>query len=77
MPNGDYENQQYRDEVFTYHPATPEQVEQYRRIREAGKELVRVIVENSPRSADQSTAIRRVREAVMNANAAIALGGIA
>jgi hypothetical protein len=71
-----FENPDFVREVFTYHPPTPEQMIQYEVIRRKAMELVEVIVKNSPRSADQSTAIRRVREAVMSANAAIALGGI-
>jgi hypothetical protein len=35
-----------------------------------------VLVANTPKCADQSAAIRLVREAVMTANAAIALKGI-
>jgi hypothetical protein len=34
-----------------------------------------VIVAQTPESADQSVAVRKVREAVMAANAAIACGG--
>lgn len=63
------------DHIFTYHAPTEQQVEQYQKIRGAAKELARVIIENSPKSPDQSAAIRLVREAVMTANAAIALDG--
>lgn len=60
---------------FTYHPPTPEQVVQYGRIRDAAKDFAIVIAENTPPSADQTAAIRKVREAVMTANAAIACEG--
>ena len=40
------------------------------------KELATAILNNVPPSADQSTAIRLVREAVMTANAGIACEGI-
>ena len=60
---------------FTYHAPDETQQVAYRAIREAAKELARVIVNNSPPSADQSAAIRHLREAVMTANAAIACGG--
>lgn len=63
------------DNIFTYHPPTEGQVEQYSNIRNAAKEFARVVIENSPSSSDQSTAIRKIREAVMTANAAIALNG--
>ena len=44
-------------------------------IREAAKNLAKVIVNNTPPSADQSAAIRLLRESVMTANSAIACGG--
>lgn len=60
---------------FTYHSPTPEQLPKYEAIREAGHTLALVIVANTPSSADQTDAIRKVREAVMTANASIACGG--
>ncbi len=60
---------------FTYHSPTPEQLPKYQAIREAGLNLATVIVENSPSSADQTAAIRKIREGCMTANAAIACGG--
>lgn len=60
---------------FTYHSPSPEQQTSYLRIREAGMLLAKVIVEETPASADQTDAVRKVREAVMTANAAIACGG--
>lgn len=63
------------EHVFKYHAPTPEQVVQYGAIREAAKHLAATILANSPPSADQSAALRHLREAVMTANAAIALGG--
>lgn len=61
--------------IFTYHSPTPEQLPKYEAIRAKAKELGLVIVENTPASADQTAAIRLLREAVMTANAAIALDG--
>lgn len=63
------------EHVFTYHAPTPEQLPKYTALREAAKAFAQVIVDNTPSSADQTTAIRKVREAVMTANAAIALDG--
>lgn len=61
---------------FTYHPPTnAKQREMYERLREAGKEMAMTILQTTPPCADQTVAIRRVREAVMIANAAIALDG--
>lgn len=59
--------------IFTYHDSKPEDVAKYQAIRAAALEFSRVLVANTPPSADQSAAIRKVREAVMTANAAIAL----
>ena len=61
--------------IFTHHAPGPDDVARYQAIREAGHSLASVIVANTPACADQSDAIRKVREAVMTANAAVALGG--
>ena len=60
------------DEVFTYHNDTRRHPH-YDAIRKAGKDLAAAILENTPSCADQSAALRKVREVVMTANAAIAL----
>jgi len=60
---------------FTYHSPTADQLPKYLAIREAGLALATVITENTPMSADQTASIRKIREAVMTANAAIACGG--
>jgi len=60
---------------FTYHPPSAEQLKQYEAIRNAGLNLAEIILANTPSSADQTAAIRKVREAVMVANAAVACGG--
>lgn len=62
-------------EIFTYHPPDAEQQVAYHLLREAALEFSRVILKTVPPCADQSAAIRHVREAVMTANAAIALKG--
>lgn len=63
------------DDVFKYHAPNEKQIAQYQNIREAAKNLAAVIIENTPKCADQSAALRKVREAVMTANASIALEG--
>lgn len=63
------------DSVFKYHPPTPDVVPFYEEIRGAGKALAIAILNNTPQCSDQQAAIRKVREAVMTANAAIALAG--
>jgi hypothetical protein len=61
------------DDLFTYHAPKPGQPERYQAIRESARSLAKVIVANTPASADQSAAIRLLRECVMTANASIAL----
>lgn len=63
------------DNWFTYHAPSEEQKQAYLEIREAGKNLALAIIKHTPASADQTAAIRKVREACFTANAAIACGG--
>lgn len=65
---------QHFDAWFTYHPATDEQVTRYTDIRGKARELAEVIAHCTPPGRDQTVAIRKLREAVMYANAAIACG---
>lgn len=68
--------QEQIDNWFTYHPPqNQKQIDSYLFIREAGKSFAEAILRNTPSSADQTAAIRNVREAVMTANAAIACEG--
>lgn len=67
---------QYFETVFTYHPPNDEQKVCYQNIREAAKVFAKVVYENTPQSADQSAALRKIREAVMTANASVALNGM-
>jgi hypothetical protein len=60
---------------FTYHSPNEQQQVAYKAIREKAKEMAQVIVNNTPPSADQTAAIRKLRECVMTANAAIACQG--
>lgn len=63
------------DHWFTYHAPSPDQIPRYQAIRDAAKGLAAIILQNTPASADQTAALRKLRESVMTANAAIALGG--
>ena len=63
------------EEVFTYHTPDADQIPRYNRIREKAHDLALEILKWTPACADQSAAIRLVREAMMTANAAIALKG--
>lgn len=57
---------------FTYHSPRTDQQIAYVAIRDHGKKLAYVIRDCCPASADATAAIRKVREAVMTANAAVA-----
>jgi hypothetical protein len=63
------------NDVFTYHAPEGRQPEQYARLREAAKAFAAVILEETPTCGDQQAALRHVREALMTANASVALGG--
>lgn len=60
--------------VFTYHKPKEDQLPRYEEIRNAGRHFAEVLIQCCPAGPDLSAAIRKVREAVMTANAAIALG---
>lgn len=72
MPTPDPDLQKL-DEWFRYHAPTGDQPARYEAVRSAAKVLAATIVENCTPSADRSAALRKVREAVMTANASIAL----
>lgn len=63
------------DHIFACHAPTEAQRAQYEAIRSAAKTFAAVLLANSPAGADQSAAIRHLRECVMTANASIALEG--
>lgn len=61
--------------VMTYHAPTEGSKEKHNIIEAAAIVFANVIFETTPECADQTAAIRAIREARMWANAAIALGG--
>jgi hypothetical protein len=64
------------DHWFSYHaPETQEDLKAYEDIRECGRALALTILKHTPGCADQSAAIRLVRQAVWSANAAKACKG--
>lgn len=69
------EDQALLDDVFTYHPPVGDQQERYVALREHAKAFATAIMAIVPPCADRTVALRKVREAVMDGNAAIALGG--
>lgn len=64
------------EEWFKYHPPTADQQAKYVALREKARELALLIAEVVPACADRTAAIRKLRESIMTANAAIACGGI-
>jgi hypothetical protein len=60
-------------QFFTYHSPRPDQIPRYGQIRFDALLLARTIVACTPAGPDQTAAIRKLRECVMTANAAIAL----
>lgn len=60
------------ERIFTYHPPQGDQAQRYEQLRAAGLVLADKINRLAPESAEKTLAIRRVQEAVMYANAAIA-----
>jgi hypothetical protein len=63
------------DDAFEYHRWTPEQVEAGVSIRRALADAVKAIIAGAPPSPDRSAAIRKCREARMDANSAITHAG--
>lgn len=57
---------------FTYHAPHDDQPARYVAIRDAAKQFAKVLLANTRSSADQTAAIRKIREAVMTANQSIA-----
>lgn len=64
------------EDIFTYHRPEGDQPAKYEAIREGAKAFAKILVANTPKCADQSAAIRLLRESVMTANAAVALKGL-
>lgn len=60
-------------DLFTYHPPTEAQKTRYAAIRRDARFLAHCIALRCPESREKSLAITRLREAVMWANAAVAL----
>lgn len=74
MPESRYTRALLR-EIFTYHAPDADQQVAYEKLRNAAYDFAAALVELTPASADQTAALRKLRECVMTANAAIALKG--
>lgn len=57
---------------FSYHSPKGDQAARYELIRDTAKKLACVMAENCPQSRELSSALTRLEEAVMHANASIA-----
>ena len=64
------------EDIFTYHASDSDAAIAYAVLRHAAKVFAHTLIELTPPCADQTAAIRLLREAVMTANAAIALKGL-
>lgn len=64
------------EDVFEYHAPNTAEIESMELIRSRAKELAYMIIEQCPKSADRSDALRKLREVVMTANASIILKGM-
>jgi hypothetical protein len=60
--------------AFCYHPPRGDQPKRYEALRNSGQELAFQILELCPDGRERSIAIRKLEEAVMWANKAIAVG---
>ena len=69
--------QEELDNWYSYHPPTPDQVGVYQELRAKAKELAGLFNEYAPPCADTTAAHRKLREAVMAMNLAIACNGLA
>lgn len=63
------------DHLFRYHAPTEATLPKYAAINAAAQEFARVVLTECPDGADQSAALRLIREARMTANASVALDG--
>lgn len=63
------------DDMFEYHEWDDSKKHKGYNVRHVLSEAVKVIIENVPPCPDRSVAIRKIREARMDANSAITHGG--
>lgn len=61
------------DQIFTYHAPFGNQAERYVGLRNKAKEFAQLVQTSTPASREQSVALTNIQQAVMWANAAIAI----
>lgn len=62
-------------DVFDYHTWNDEQIAAGKEVRKALGEAFQVVIRKVPPSPDRTVALRKIREARMDANSAITHGG--
>jgi hypothetical protein len=62
-------------DIVSYHAPDQSGLDSIQLIRNASEAMITTILNEAPPCADQTVAVRKVREAMMWANAAIALKG--
>jgi hypothetical protein len=67
------DQERHINNLFTYHAPQVDQIDRYVKIREEFRKLALVVVDLTPQSAQQDTAIALLHLASMSANAAIAV----
>ena len=63
------------DRMFSPYVLTGAQATSYGHLAEAAKQFAAAVVERTPPCEDQGVALRKIREALMTAQAALALDG--
>jgi len=63
-------------ELFKYHAPNGETLPKHAAINQAAKNFAEIVLQNCPRSADRTDAIRSIQNARMTANRAVALNGL-
>jgi hypothetical protein len=61
------------DRIFEYHKPHSNQPERYERLRNHAKTLAQLILDNCPESRERSLAITNLQQAIIWANASIAI----
>lgn len=62
-------------DLFAHHPWSPEQTSNGIAVREAGAAFFKSVIENVPPCPDRTVALRKIRDARMDANSAITHAG--
>lgn len=63
------------EDCCTYHPWNADQIKHGNRILEALQAAFEAVISHAPAGPDRSSALRKIREARMDANSAITHGG--